>query len=203
MVVRNYHRHRTKPNRLAEDVAWMQKGLVRSASRHDHWFAEKMALRVKVEGVGAFLRFVDANRPHLPHDVVRSLNRTRERAVRCPNVTFHKRERGGKLYSGDLADAWNLRRDDLLPRRIDKIRRAPEVPDQPVGKVDCARSLLSRTDENSQQHCVRKVPHGISRTHERLSWTGFRRQVLYLERLTHVQYYTTTELRCLFFRTRL
>ena len=70
MVVRNYHRHRAKPDRLAEDVAWMQKGLICSATRHDHWLAEKTPLRVKIEGVGAFLRFVDANRLHLPHNVV-------------------------------------------------------------------------------------------------------------------------------------
>ena len=88
-----------------------------------------MALCVKVEGVGAFLRFVNAHRLHLPHYVVRSLNRTRERAMRCPNVALHKRERSGELHGGDLANARHLRRDYLLPRRIDKIRRASEVPD--------------------------------------------------------------------------
>lgn len=55
MIVRDNHRHRAKPDRLAEDVAWMQKGFVCRASRHDHWLAKEMSFRIKVEGVDAFL----------------------------------------------------------------------------------------------------------------------------------------------------
>ena len=129
MVVRDYHGHRAKPDRLTEDVAWMKEGLIHSASRHNHRLAEKVPLCVKVKGVGTFLRFVYPNRLYLPHDIVRSLNRARERAVRSSDIALHERECGGELNSSNLAYAWNLRRDDLLPRRIDKIRRTPEVPD--------------------------------------------------------------------------
>ena len=44
MVVRNYHRHRTQPNRMTENVARMEKSLVRSATRDSHGFAKKMPL---------------------------------------------------------------------------------------------------------------------------------------------------------------
>ena len=129
MVVRNYHGHCPKPDCLTEDVAWMKECLIHSASRYNQRLAEKVPLCVKVEGVGTFLRFVYPNRLYLPHDIVRSLNRARERAVRSSDIAFHERECGGELNSSNLAYARNLRRDDLLPRRIDKIRRAPEVPD--------------------------------------------------------------------------
>ena len=79
-----------------------------------------MPLGVKVERKSAFLGFVYSNRAHLTHYIVRGLHRSRIRSVRSFHVVLHERKRRRKLHAGDLADARNLRRDNLLPCGVDE-----------------------------------------------------------------------------------
>ena len=127
MVVRHDQRHSAQPNRLAEDVARMKKCLVRRAARDPHRLAKKMALCVKIERERALLRLVNSHGSHLPYDVIRRFDSAGKRTVRRASIALHERECGSELHSGYFADSRHLRRDDLLPGGVYKVRRASEV----------------------------------------------------------------------------
>ena len=54
------------------------------------------------------------------------------------DVSFDESECRRQLDCRDLAHSRDFRRDNLLPCRIDKFRRAAEVFDKSVGEIDCA-----------------------------------------------------------------
>jgi len=53
--------------------------------------------------------------------------------MRRLDIAPDKRERSRELYSGNLPNARHLRRNYLLPRRLDEFCRTPKVVDKTMG----------------------------------------------------------------------
>ena len=141
MIMSNDDGHSANTDRLAENVARMHERPICSSSCYAYRLTKELAFRIEIQREHTLLRFVNANRTNLPHNVIRCFNCANKRAVRHFHVAFDKGECGGELYGGDLADTRNFRRYDLLPCRIDEICRAAKMLDKPMSKIDCTRSF--------------------------------------------------------------
>ena len=147
-----------------------------------------MPLRVKIERVCTFLRFVYSHRTHLTHHIIRSFYGTGKGAMRGLDVSTDKRKRRRQLHGGDLAHTGNLCRNDLLPRCIHQFRRTTKMVDKTMGEINCARPFATGTDKNCQKARVRDVSFWRGGTHKRLARPCLNRQILDLQRLSHAYF---------------